>query len=70
METARRFTSAYLRNRCLLKLAAWLPAGELDALFARFMEDVRKHAPSSEMMRKHFDEERNFCEIRGAAICY
>lgn len=149
VETARRFTSAYLRNRCLLKLAAWLPAGELDALFARFMDDVRKHAPSSEMihnlvqfgavmetlgrreviqlaldliarlddtqsalysqqkyglllfilpllgeddrtaafdialtvrggyrkgllarMRKHFDEEHNFCEIRGAAICY
>ncbi len=149
VETAHRFTSAYLRNRCLLKLAAWLPAGELDALFARFMDDVRKHAPSSEMihnlvqfgavmetlgwrevtqlaldliarlddtqsdlfsqqkyglllfilpllgegdrtaafdialtvrggyrkgllakMRKHFDEEQNFCEVRGAAICY
>jgi hypothetical protein len=149
VETARRFTSAYLRNRCLLKLAAWLPTGELDALFAQFMDDVRKHAPSSEMihnlvqfgavmetlgrreviqlaldliarlddtqsnlygqqkyglllfilpllgeddrtaafaialtvrggyrkgllarMRKHFDEEHNFCEIRGAAICY
>lgn len=148
-ETARRFTSAYLRNRCLLKLAAWLPAGELDALFARFMDDVRKHKPSSEMihnlvqfgavmetlgrrevmqlalnliarlddtrsalysqqkyglllfilpllgdddrtaafdialtvrggyrkgllakMRKHFDQEHNFCEVRGAAICY
>jgi hypothetical protein len=149
VETARRFTSAYLRNRCLLKLAAWLPAGELDALFARFMVDVRKHAPSSEMihnlvqfgavmetlrrrevvrlaldlvarlddtqsdlysqqkyglllfilpllddddrtaafaialtvrggyrkgllakMCKHFDEERNFCLVRGRAICY
>jgi len=149
VETARRFTSAYLRNRCLLKLAAWLPGAELDALFARFMDDVRTHAPSSEMihnlvqfgavmetlgrreviqlaldliarlddtqsalysqqkyglllfilpllgeddrtaafdialtvrggyrkgllarMRKHFDEEHNFCEIRGAAICY
>lgn len=32
------FTSAYLRNRCLLKLATWLPAGELDALFAQFMD--------------------------------
>lgn len=149
VETARRFTSAYLRNRCLLKLAAWLPAGELDALFARFMDDVRKRAPSSEMihnlvqfgavmetlgwrevtklaldliarlddtqsslysqqkyglllfilpllgesdrtaafdialtvrggyrkrllarMRKHFDAEQNFCEVRGAPICF
>ncbi len=148
-ETARRFTWAYLRNRCLLKLATWLPVGELDALYARFTDDVGKHAPSSEMihnlfqfgavmgslerreviqsaldmiarlddtesnlysqekyglllfilplldaadrtaafdialtvrggyrrgllarMRKHFDEEPNFCEIRGAAICY
>lgn len=149
VETARRFTSAYLRNRCLLKLAAWLSAGELDALFSRFMDDVRTQAPSSEMihnlvqfgavmetlgrreviqlaldlitrlddsqsdlysqqkyglllfilplldgddraaafaialtvrggyrkrlltkLRKHFDEEHNFCSIRRAAICY
>lgn len=148
-ETVRGFTSSYLRNRCLLKLAAWLPAGELDALFARFMDEVRAHAPSSEMihnlvqfgavtetvgpreavrlalnliarlddtqrdlysqqkyglllfilpllgeddrtaaldiamtvrggyrkrllakMRKHFNDEHNFCEIRRAAICY
>jgi hypothetical protein len=149
VEASRRFTSAYLRNRCLLKLAAWLPAGEIEALFAGFMDDVRRQAPSSEMihnlvqfgavtatlgqheviqlaldliarlddtqrnlysqqkyglllfilpllgqddrtaafdialtvrggyrrgllgkLRKYFDGEYNFCQIRGAAICY
>ncbi|MEC5218631.1 hypothetical protein RCH09_003605 [Actimicrobium sp. GrIS 1.19] len=34
---ARNFQSDYLRNRCLLQLAAYLPAGEIDELFGRFI---------------------------------
>jgi hypothetical protein len=34
---ARTFTTGYYRNRCLLKLAAYLPEGEVEELYGQFM---------------------------------
>ncbi|MCE3606090.1 hypothetical protein LXA47_21130 [Massilia sp. P8910] len=52
----RMFPTDYFRNRCLLKLAAYLPAGEIEALFKRFMEDFNTLEPSSELIHNlyHF----------------
>ncbi|NHZ79413.1 hypothetical protein F2P44_09000 [Massilia sp. CCM 8695] len=52
----RMFPTDYFRNRCLLKLTAHLPAGEIEALFKRFMEDFNTLEPSSELIHNlyHF----------------
>lgn len=36
---ARKFESDYYRNRCLLKLAAYLHKGEVEKLYGQFMKD-------------------------------
>jgi hypothetical protein len=44
---ARLFESGYYRNRCLLKLAAYLPEGEVEQLYERFMGEFSTQPASS-----------------------
>jgi len=44
---AKTFESDYLRNRCLLKLAAYLHEEEIENLYDRFMEDFHSQAAST-----------------------
>ena len=53
---ARNFQSDYLRNRCLLKLIKYLPDGEVEVLFKRFMDDFNTQESNSALIHNlyHF----------------
>lgn len=53
---ARLFESGYYRNRCLLKLAAYLPEGEVEQLYERFMAEFSTQPASSALIHSlyHF----------------
>lgn len=52
----RMLFSGYFRNRCLLKLAAYLRDGEVEALFERFMVDFNMFEPDADLIHNlyHF----------------
>lgn len=53
---ARTFKSDYLRNRCLLKLAAYLREGEVETLYEQFMKNFNAQPASSALIHNlyHF----------------
>lgn len=53
---AREFRSEYFRNRCLLKLCNYLPAGEIDMLYQHFIESFVTRKSSAELIHNlyHF----------------
>lgn len=53
---AREFRSEYFRNRCLLKLSNYLPAGEIEVLHQHFIESFAVRKPSTALIHNlyHF----------------
>jgi hypothetical protein len=53
---ARKFESGYYRNRCLLKLTAYLHEGEVEELYAQFIKDFNALPASSALIHNlyHF----------------
>jgi hypothetical protein len=64
-EKVRLFKSAYLRNRCLLKLAPHLPVGEVDARYQRFIAHFHSSESSVDLIHNlyHFSAVSNILAI-------
>lgn len=61
---ARDFESDYLKNRCLLKLASYLPVAEIDALYRRFALDFSSLPISVERLHNFY----HFSAVVGGAM--